>query len=91
MGPFEVIVVFFNAWWIVFLPILGIGTQSQEETGTVTPGTERGAPVKIGMKRKVSGNAGVRPPSLNQLLPMTTASPAASMLIATPETTWLPR
>jgi predicted secreted protein len=53
MGPFEVIVVFFNAWWIVFLPILGIGTQSQEETGTVAPGTERGAPVKIGMRRKV--------------------------------------
>jgi predicted secreted protein len=53
MGPFEVIVVFANAWWIVFLPILGIGTQSQEETGAIAPGTERGAPVKIGMWRKV--------------------------------------
>jgi predicted secreted protein len=63
MGPFEVIVVFFNAWWIVFLPILGIGTHSQEETGTVVPGTERGAPVKIGMVRKMliatAGAAGI--------------------------------
>lgn len=53
MGPFEVIVVFANAWWIVFLPILGIGTRSQEETGSVVPGTERGAPVKIGMRAKL--------------------------------------
>ena len=37
------------------------------------------------------GSAGVRPPSRNHSLPSTTASPAASMLMATPETTWLPR
>jgi predicted secreted protein len=53
MGPFEAIVVFANAWWIVFLPILSMGTRSQEETGAVVHGTERGAPVKIGMLRKV--------------------------------------
>ncbi len=55
MTAFEATVVYLLSWWIVFLPILSMGTQSQEESGVVVPGSERGAPVKIGMKWKLLG------------------------------------
>jgi predicted secreted protein len=53
MGPFEVIVVFVITWWLSFLPILTMGTQSQKEAGSVIPGTEEAAPVTPGIKKKV--------------------------------------
>lgn len=53
MGVFEIVVVFTVSWWIVFLPILSMGTASQEEAGDIAPGTEPGAPMKIGMGRKI--------------------------------------
>ncbi|MBI1359632.1 MAG: DUF1467 family protein [Alphaproteobacteria bacterium] len=55
MTLFEASVVYLLSWWIVFLPILSVGTQSQEESGVVVPGSERGAPVKIGMVWKLLG------------------------------------
>ena len=42
MGVFEAVVVFFSAWWLIFLPILSAGTRSQHEAGAVIPGTEVG-------------------------------------------------
>jgi predicted secreted protein len=53
MGVFEVIVVFVISWWVVFLPSLSAGTRSQHEAGTVSPGSERGAPEKIAWKPKI--------------------------------------
>jgi predicted secreted protein len=53
MGLFEASLVFSITWWLVFLPILSMGTRSQHEAGEVTPGTEPGAPsetVKFGTK-----------------------------------------
>lgn len=44
MGIFEAIVVFWSAWWVIFLPVLNAGTRSQHEVGEVVPGSDRGAP-----------------------------------------------
>ncbi len=52
MGIFEGIVVYICSWWLIFLPMLSAGTRSQHEAGTVIPGTERGAPEKIGWRWK---------------------------------------
>ena len=50
MGIFEGIVVFVCSWWLIFLPLLSAGTRSQEDTGSVIPGTERSAPVSVGWR-----------------------------------------
>lgn len=52
MGIFEGVVVFVCSWWLIFLPMLSAGTRSQHEAGEVIPGTERGAPEKIGWRWK---------------------------------------
>lgn len=54
MGIFEAFVVFFMSWWVIFLPTLSAGTQSQHETGAVIPGTESGAPVGVRWGRKIA-------------------------------------
>jgi predicted secreted protein len=46
MGVLESFVVFVISWWIVFLPTLSAGTRSQHEADSVSPGTDRAAPVK---------------------------------------------
>ncbi|SDR32031.1 Predicted secreted protein [Rhizobiales bacterium GAS191] len=33
-------------WWITIFAVLPIGVHSQDEAGSVTPGTEPGAPTK---------------------------------------------
>lgn len=53
MGVFEAIVVFVISWWMVFLPTLSAGTRSQQEAGSVVPGSERGAPERISWTPKV--------------------------------------
>jgi predicted secreted protein len=53
MGVFEGIVVFVISWWLVLLPILSMGTQSQHEAGDVAHGTERAAPVVFRMRNKL--------------------------------------
>ena len=53
MGLLEIFVVFVISWWIVFLPILSMGTRSQHEADAVIPGSERGAPEKISWRPKL--------------------------------------
>ncbi len=36
--------IYFTIWWIVLFAVLPFGVRSQEEQGTVVPGTEPGAP-----------------------------------------------
>ncbi|HEV7692120.1 MAG TPA: DUF1467 family protein [Hyphomonadaceae bacterium] len=52
MGIFEAVVVFFISWWVVFLPTLSAGTRSQQDAGSVVPGSEAGAPERISWKPK---------------------------------------
>ena len=37
--------IYFVAWWVVLFTTLPFGVRSQAEDGTVTPGTDPGAPV----------------------------------------------
>jgi predicted secreted protein len=53
MGVLESFVVFVISWWIVFLPTLSAGTRSQHEADSVSPGTDRAAPVKIAWLPKI--------------------------------------
>lgn len=53
MGLLEAFVVFIISWWIVFLPTLSAGTRSQHEADSVSPGTDRAAPVKIAWLPKI--------------------------------------
>jgi predicted secreted protein len=53
MGIFEASVVYTLAWWLIFLPSLSAGTRSQQESGSVVPGTEAGSPVRIGWRLKL--------------------------------------
>jgi predicted secreted protein len=39
------IATFFTMWWTVLFAVLPFGVTSQEESGTVVPGTDRGAPL----------------------------------------------
>jgi len=48
----SIIAVFFVVWWLCFVAVLPIGIQSQHEAGSVTAGTEPGAPVNPRMWRK---------------------------------------
>jgi predicted secreted protein len=45
--------IYFVAWWIVLFTVLPFGVRSQAEDGTVTPGTDPGAPVVPWLIRKV--------------------------------------
>jgi predicted secreted protein len=53
MGVFEAIVVFVMVWWLIFLPILSMGVQSQQEAGEIVPGSERAAPVRPNLVPKL--------------------------------------
>jgi len=55
MGIFEAFVVFFISWWVVFLPTLSAGTRSQQDAGSVVPGSERGAPERISWTPQAGG------------------------------------
>ena len=41
------------AWWLTLFAVLPLGVQSQDEAGSITPGTEPGAPVKPRLGRKI--------------------------------------
>jgi predicted secreted protein len=45
--------IYFVAWWIVLFVVLPFGVRSQHEDGTVTPGTDPGAPVMPRLVRTV--------------------------------------
>ena len=55
--------------------------------GAITPSNGN----SIGWNWAVSGNCGVRPPCDQIALPISAVMPAATMLIAVPETIWLAR
>jgi predicted secreted protein len=44
--------IYFIIWWTVLFCILPLGVKSQAEAGEVVAGTEPGAPVVPGLKRK---------------------------------------
>ena len=47
------IAIFFLIWWIVLFAVLPWGVRSQEEGGTITPGTDPGAPAIPNLRRKL--------------------------------------
>lgn len=53
MGIFEAIVVYTGTWWLILLPTLSAGQTSQHQSGAVVPGTEGGAPVRVGWVAKL--------------------------------------
>ncbi len=53
------VAIYFTMWWIVLFAVLPFGVRSQEETGAVTPGTDRGAPVTPLLIRKALWTTGI--------------------------------
>jgi predicted secreted protein len=47
------IAIYFIIWWVVLFAVLPWGVRSQQEYGTVTPGTDPGAPAIPALKRKL--------------------------------------
>lgn len=47
------IAVYFILWWVVLFAILPFGVRSQQESGTIEPGTDPGAPTITGMGKKL--------------------------------------
>ena len=45
MSVTTAIAIYFVSWWIVLFAVLPFGVHSQHEEGTVSPGTDPGAPV----------------------------------------------
>lgn len=48
--------IYFVAWWIVLFLVLPFGVRSQHEDGTVSPGTDPGAPVMPLLVKKLIWN-----------------------------------
>ncbi len=49
----QALIIFSISWWLVFLPSLSIGVQSQHEgEGEPIPGTEGGAPIRPMLLKK---------------------------------------
>ena len=44
--------VYFVIWWVVLFVVLPFGISSQAESGSITEGTEPGAPIVPGLVRK---------------------------------------
>ena len=57
MDPVSGIVVFVIAFMLCLFIALPIGVQSQQESGEVVPGSERGAPVKANLGTKAKWSA----------------------------------
>ncbi len=47
------IAIYFIIWWVVLFAVLPWGVRSQQEQGTITPGSDPGAPAIPGLKRKL--------------------------------------
>jgi predicted secreted protein len=47
------IAIYFIIWWVVLFAVLPWGVRSQEENGTITPGSDPGAPAIPRLKRKL--------------------------------------
>jgi len=44
MSTTTAIAIYFLVWWVVLFAVLPWGVRNQEESGSVTPGTDPGAP-----------------------------------------------
>ena len=53
MSLFSAVAIYFVLWWLSLFLVLPFGVRSQDEMGDVTPGTERAAPYKPFILRKV--------------------------------------
>jgi predicted secreted protein len=47
------IAIYFIIWWVVLFAVLPWGVRSQEENGTIAPGSDPGAPAIPRLKRKL--------------------------------------
>ena len=45
MGWFSYLAIYFVIWWLCLFTVLPFGIRSQEETGDIVRGSERGAPI----------------------------------------------
>ncbi|WP_026380121.1 DUF1467 family protein [Afifella pfennigii] len=57
MSLVAAIAIYFVIWWLCLFAVLPWGVRSQEEEGGVTLGTERAAPERPGMGRKLLVNS----------------------------------
>jgi predicted secreted protein len=48
------IAIYFLIWWVVLFAVLPWGIRSQHESGSFAEGTDPGAPVVPGLKRKLA-------------------------------------
>lgn len=48
----EIVIIFAVSWWLVFIPVLGVGTRSQNESGDIVQGTDAGAPTNHMLPKK---------------------------------------
>jgi len=53
MATSTIIAIYFIIWWVVLFAVLPWGVRSQEESGTVAPGTDPGAPAIPGVWMKL--------------------------------------
>ncbi|MBI3702784.1 MAG: DUF1467 family protein [Rhizobiales bacterium] len=44
LGTTTLVAIYFLIWWVTLFAVLPWGVRNQEESGTVTPGTDPGAP-----------------------------------------------
>jgi len=54
MATATAIAIYFLIWWVVLFTVLPWGVRSQTENEHVEPGTDPGAPVIPGLKRKLA-------------------------------------
>jgi predicted secreted protein len=47
------IAIYFELWWVVLFAVLPWGVRSQQESGSISPGTDPGAPTIPALWRKV--------------------------------------
>src|SRR5438132_700953 len=47
------VAIYFIIWWVVLFAVLPWGVHSQQDSGTVAPGTDPGAPAIPRLKRKL--------------------------------------
>jgi predicted secreted protein len=47
------VAIYFIVWWVVLFAVLPWGVRSQDESGSVIPGSDPGAPAISGLKAKL--------------------------------------
>jgi predicted secreted protein len=56
MNPFSAFAVYFIIWWISLFAVLPLGLRTQDEAGSVVPGTHASAPQGPHMLRVIAIN-----------------------------------